>query len=294
MMQRILVTAVVLGTVFAVGCTHEATTTDPSSDIEDGTTPQNPSEEAIEQLNQRRLESGLSVVSIDPALEAGCAAHVQYMESTGTVIHQQDPNSPFFTVEGATAAENATLTANVSSLSGAVDAWLSEPYHRRPLLHPGLSVVGGAFSNGFACLDIFSGATGVKDHAPIPYPGRGAENVPATYKALGTANPLPAGWSPPVGTVISYEIPAHWTLTGTTSVLLQTADNPEPVALWIGLPHRTTDPYASFQGNTILAIPEQPLQPDTKYQCSIDGQTIQQEGGNPGPLTDTWTFTTSP
>jgi len=293
MMRHLFVTVTALLLFSASSCSEATLATQNADDVVGDTQQINPLEEAVNHLNQRRSESGLTAVNIDDNLEAGCTAHIQYMEATGRVIHEQDANSPFFSTEGAKAAENAALSGNVTSLSDAVEAWLSEPYHRRPLLHPGLSTVGGAFSNGFACLDIFSTANGVKDHAPIPYPGRNAVQIPTTYKALGTANPLPDDWAPPVGTVISYEIPAHWSLHGTTTLVLETADDNEPVMVWIGLPYRATDPYASFQGNTVLAIPKEPLKPDTTYRCRLEGQTIQQVDGPPGPLTDSWTFTTS-
>jgi len=294
-MNRSIPVVILFATVALASCESKSPTAPnaPATDTVETDTELDPIQEALGLLNQRRAESGLTPVEADSALEIGCAAHVEYMRATDSVIHQQDTGSPHFSSEGAAAAENATLSGNVASLSDAIEAWLAEPYHRLPLLHPGLTKVGGAHADGYACLDIYSAAEGVEDHPPIPYPGRNASNVPTTYEALGAATPLPPGWTPPVGTVISYQLPSHWVLHGTPTVSLTPDDTAEGVGLWIGLPHQPKDPYASFQGNTILAIPESPLLPGTTYSCLLEGQTIQTEGGEPGPLVETWSFTTS-
>jgi hypothetical protein len=251
--------------------------------------------EGIVYLNTLRAAAGLTPVVLDSELSQGCSAHIDYMLATGNVVHREDPSHPRYTVEGAQAGKNATLTAGVLDLEDAIDAWVMEIYHRLPLLHPGLTAVGAAFSENHACLDVFSAHQPVPGHPPIAYPGADQTHIPTTYPGHGAATPLPAELSPPVGFIISLMLSTSLTLGSDVMATLDDVGTGEPVDVLILPPKSPTDPFATFQQNAILIVPHDELTPHTTYRVTVTGTTHldRREESVTMSLNEAWEFTTA-
>ncbi|MFT5435346.1 MAG: hypothetical protein ACI9OJ_006063, partial [Myxococcota bacterium] len=112
---------------------------------------------AIATLNSHREVLGFAPITIDPALSQGCLAHIGYMRGEGKVVHEQSIDSVFYDQAGVDSGVNAVLAGGVLSMEQATALWLEELYQRISILDPGVSTVGAAFADGYACLDIFSG-----------------------------------------------------------------------------------------------------------------------------------------
>jgi len=251
--------------------------------------------EGIVHLNALRLAAGLTPVVLDSELSQGCSAHIDYMLATGNVVHREDPSHPRYTVEGAQAGENATLSAGVVDLVDAINAWVMEVYHRLPLLHPGLTAVGAAFSENHACLDVFSAHLPVPGHPPIAYPGANQTHIPTTYPGHGAATPLPAELSPPVGFIISLILNTSLTLGPDIVATLDDVGTGEPVDVLILPPKSPTDPFATFQQNAILIVPHDELTAHTTYRVTVTGTTHLDRGEESVTmsLNEVWEFTTA-
>ena len=280
-----------------VGCGDNKT--DASSDIppNDGADVQNVDliSEGIVHLNTLRAAAGLTPIVLDSELSQGCAAHIDYMLATGNVVHREEPSHPRYTVEGAQAGMNATLSAGVPDLEHAVDEWVMEVYHRLPLLLPGLTSVGAAFSENHACLDVFSAHQPVPVHPPIAYPGANQTNIPTTYPGHGAATPLPDELSPPVGFIISLILSTSLTLGPNVVATLDDVGTGEPIDVVTLPPKSPTDPFAAFQQNALLIVPHDELTPQTTYRVTVTG-TLRHNQGEEAlteSLNEVWEFTTS-
>src|SRR5215475_3962402 len=108
----------------------------------------------IDLLNQYRAALNQSPVQQDPALSEGAQNHARYLLKEysqggrlgGMAAHSEVKSSPWYTPSGAAAAPSSVIAvlngigangAPVSPSQG-VNEWMSEVFHRLPLIDPGL------------------------------------------------------------------------------------------------------------------------------------------------------------
>ncbi|MDQ3037215.1 MAG: thrombospondin type 3 repeat-containing protein [Myxococcota bacterium] len=130
--------------------------------------------DGIARLNFWREILGLGTVDDDPALTAGCQAHIDYMQAVAAemgepfvILDEQDPAHASYTAEGAMAAESALLGYGYPDAASAVNGWLDLVFHRLPLIHPGLTRVGLAYDARYFCIRVDEG-TDTSAVAPHP------------------------------------------------------------------------------------------------------------------------------
>lgn len=151
-------------------------------------------------LNQKRAANGIpAAITLDPEWSARCAQHIDYLWRTQTIVHAEDPASPWYTEAGNWAGTRAVLSLG-ATWTATDFIWEYAPFHLAQLLAPQLDRSGIADARGYTCVTTWPGYT-----RPLPavdqvvtYPGNGttiypsmtAREVPTTpAEALGLRNP---------------------------------------------------------------------------------------------------------
>ena len=145
-----------------------------------------PSKDAgwLETLNYYRLSSGVEPVTENPIFSANAMKHSIYLAKsdpkyfTGIFVnpHSENPESPYYTIEGANSGTNLTFTARESD---AIDSWMQAPLHAIGLLRDNLKTTGYATAiddrtgAAYTGLDVLNGLVGSRREI-ITFPGDGA------------------------------------------------------------------------------------------------------------------------
>ena len=222
--------------------------------------------------NNRRLLAGLSPVSVDPVLNDGCEAHVAYMAGEAKVVHDEVKESPFYDDLGALAGPNSVIAGNVENFEEAINHWFDGLYHRIGIHDPGVTSIGVAFQDGYACMDVFSTYGIVDDHPPVQYPAHQQDDVPTSFNAPGPVNPLPTSVSLPSGPIVSLMFPTARELGQGFMATVIDKESGAALAAFTRLPREAEDPYADFHLNTVAVTPLQPLKPVHTYGVIMDGE----------------------
>jgi hypothetical protein len=136
-------------------------------------------------INEIRGDSGLASVGENPTWTAGILAHLNYLDQTPAEyetgayasLHTENPASPYYTSEGAAEAGRSNLLTCCSvSPVGAIDFWLTAPFHAIGILRPDLERVafGRDPSTGAAGLDVISGLGFGGPGQEVLFPGDGS------------------------------------------------------------------------------------------------------------------------
>ena len=145
-----------------------------------------PSKDAgwLETLNYYRLSSGVEPVTENPILSANAMKHSIYLAKSDPKYltgiyenpHSENPESPYYTKEGANSGTNLTSVARESD---AIDSWMQAPLHAIGLLRDNLKTTGYATANNdrtgqaHTGLDVLNGLVGSRRKV-ITFPGDGA------------------------------------------------------------------------------------------------------------------------
>ena len=145
-----------------------------------------PSKDAgwLETLNYYRLSSGVEPVTENPILSANAMKHSIYLAKSDPKYftgiyenpHSENPESPYYTEEGADSGTNLTYTARESD---AIDSWMQAPLHAIGLLRDNLKITGYATAindrtgRAYTGLDVLNGLVGSRRKV-ITFPGDGA------------------------------------------------------------------------------------------------------------------------
>ena len=93
-----------------------------------------------------------------PDLSEGSRQHSTYIVKTGQVGHQENSDSPFYTLAGHRAGINGNLAigfARAPEFDWAFNYWISAPFHGIPMLDPKLATVGfGTFRDVNAAVSL--------------------------------------------------------------------------------------------------------------------------------------------
>jgi len=243
-------------------------------------------------LNAKRATNDIpGDIALNADWSAKCAQHVNYMRTTGTVTHPEDPSRAAWSEGGNWAGTHSVLASTMPWTESAF-IWETAPLHLAQLLAPQLSQVGIADDGQFACVTTWPGyvRTAPATDTVVTYPGNGStiyasehsEEWPTTpAQALGLANPTGPhlyvyAWGPAsVAGVTPDGLPL--------AIRAATLRGPHgTVAL------RWADPSTPELGQYLptasgILIPEHPLEERAPYVATVtftDG------------LTHTWGFTT--
>jgi hypothetical protein len=145
-------------------------------------------------LNYYRTAAGLNPVTEDKQLSAAVKKHLTYLVMsdpkyfTGAFLnsHNENPASPYYTVQGAK-SENELTSSISGSESAAIDSWMQGPFHAIGLLQQGLKTVGfdkelnsrtGLYEFG---LNIYGNLSGTRSKV-ITDPGKGSYSRMDTFQ----------------------------------------------------------------------------------------------------------------
>lgn len=239
-------------------------------------------------VNADRAAAGLAPVKLSEKMSAACTAHARYLVvnngkpgTGGMDAHNELADLPGYTKEGAVAASRSVISFS-SKPSEAINSWMSELYHRIPLLQPNLKEIGiGTYGeNGYnvSLIDCIGGASGANSVPVVFFPGADQANVPLR---LGNEIPDPVphtdGNIGPYGYPITVYFCNYQKVTNVTFELRN--DAKKVVPCYVSTPEK---PATSFtQWNTVCAIPCKALEPGRRYhvsiKCRLDGKPFSKE-----------------
>jgi uncharacterized protein YkwD len=268
--------------------------------------------EAHEAVNRIRQRLGLSILRLDPALQAAASAHARYLLKNRVGGHLQSPGRPGFLavdpaararafgfVEDTLVEDVAVQTSGASAgslrASSAVAGLFDAPYHRLPFLNPTLTQLGTAYesaSGGRYAVLLFGGLEDPQRTSQVvvsPFDGEG--DVPVGWRGRETPDPLRLHEHVP-GAAVGYPLvfahfPARPPARQPVPIRLDGASLTGPdgrgVRLLINDPR--TDP--ELGGQAVVLLPAQPLQPGTTYVARVSARD-----GAGKSIARTWHFTT--
>jgi hypothetical protein len=246
-----------------------------TTDIEIATT--------LQLLNAARAEAGLQPVTVSASMSEGCYSHARYLalnqgneRVSGMHAHEEDPSLEGYSLAGRAAAERSVIHYVTPSV--AVEGWMRTFYHRIPLLQPNLTEVGIGYYRGegypVSLVDCISGTTGDDAQAVVYFPNAGQADVPTM---MGPEIPHPVGEPGEYGYPITIYFTQYQAITKVTFKLIDAANR--PVETYLSTPEAPATYFP--QWNTVCAIPQHPLQPDSKYtvsiSCWVDGVPFSQQ-----------------
>ncbi len=146
----------------------------------------------LEILNYYRASSGVSPVIEDPQISDGAQKHANYLAKTKTQyfvgpyqnLHDENPDSPFFTEEGRKIGAG-NIAWGSTSFPRAIDSLMTAPFHAIGFLREGLTKVGfgtavvqpGGYEPGSQVTNvaIIAGTTSINRTKILLFPGPNSE-----------------------------------------------------------------------------------------------------------------------
>jgi uncharacterized protein YkwD len=256
----------------------------------------------LAQLNHYRALAKLKPVVEDRTLSDGDGRHAEYLVKThatavksgvnlGADAHTQDRNSPWYSNAGRAAAEASNVAQSSLPPAGylppswAIDFWMEGPFHRLPMLNPGLTRVGYGESCGdrmcAAGLNVNAGAraaseTGVWFDDAIMFPPDGSM-VALLQLDREWPDPLSAcaGYQKPVGLPVTLQV-GEWIDARLSSYSIT---NEGAVIETCGFDATSyTSPDEGQQklvrdilkaSGAVVVVPRRPLRPGATYSVSM-------------------------
>lgn len=255
---------------------------------------------ALERVNRYRKAAGLEPLAYEERLAAAAAGHGTYLAANPDQVavdgHRQEPGTPHFI--GEAVGDRARYFAYdggsfevinfVDRAEEAIDGWMETLYHRIPLIHPGMSVMGyGVAGERGANVNVLLTGPFGAEKGMVRWPHAGQTGVVPMWDGLESPDPfdLYPGTAKPVGYPITLTFGGRprslrltaWSLTG--------PGGEEPVLRF----DPVNDPRLD---DTVALIPVAPLRAGASYTVQMRGQVDLGEGTQ--PFDETWSFTTAP
>ena len=185
----------------------------------------------LDRVNAYRAASGLSEVVETPEWSDGIRKHLEYLKHTPSSLrtgayanaHYENPESPYYTKEGAAAGLSSNLGHRRTTDAGSIDRWMTTPFHAIGILRPSLrsvafgSIDSGGLSTG---LDVIRGlersSLGSTERQVILFPGPDS-SVHLTNAGGELPNPLES-------------CPGYRYGTAGLPLIIMLPDRPEPSA----------------------------------------------------------------
>ena len=278
-----------------------------------------PPPEWLKRVNDYRAMVKLAPVADDPTLSTGELAHVNYLlrnygglirkgQSTGAVMHTEDPGKPGFSPQGMRAASSSDIDEwpgpEAPATSGwAVDDWMTGAFHRLNILNPALHRVAyGESCDSGSC----AAALNVLTDADYEMVGLAAPlATPIEFPAPGSVTPLGplwGEWPDPLTSCPGYTVPVGLPITLQMGAMVQAqlgafqltragSSGSVEACGFDASTYSNPDAFSQKRGRDVLRdfgavsiIPRAPLDKDATYIVSItvDGHPYQ------------WSFSTSP
>ncbi len=263
----------------------------------------------IDRLNYYRSLAGVPQVSDLAYWSGGCSAHAYYMVMNGYLVHDEDPDNPYYTYEGYAAAQSSNLLGfsgipeqDQRALWG-VDVMMQTPFHGIPMLDPRLTMAGYGYSTDAdsplhyaAVLDVYRGIDyGITSTYPIYWPPADGQTPLIEYTGGETPDPLsPCGvtYSPPTGapiwlilgdgsgeqTITAHNLTADGTAIPHCVYDYQSYTNPNP-------PHEADGQTLLDWYDAVVIVPRDPLEQGKTYTAYVALSTGDEY---------TWSFQVSP
>jgi uncharacterized protein YkwD len=249
-----------------------------------------PGPDWLRYLNQFRQQSNLPPVIDNQAWSTASYLHSVYMVNTGQLWHDEDMNSPFYTVEGHEAARNSNIAAadiSVTSFQWAFNYWISAPFHAVPMLDPELGAVGFGLhrdakgrTDVAATLDVRRGLgrppAGVT--YPIMFPGNGGQTWVLRYALPEFPGALAScqGYQQPSGPPLILQIGSGQLVPAVSQASLRQDGQPIDFCLFHEGNYYHPDEYTQRSARTILdqrdaivMIPRRPFAPGSHFEVQI-------------------------
>ncbi|MEK4439189.1 S-layer homology domain-containing protein [Paenibacillus sp. FSL K6-2862] len=259
-------------------------------------------EEVLKELNQYRSFAKLQPLTINENLNKGAQAHANYLKATGTTGHIENPAHPLFsgTFPSMRVQSFGYPNINVSEVVSpmksdpieSLNSLIAAPLHRIILLGPGSDETGIGLSTNHLVITPGTKRTGEKliDRSVVLFPAEGQQNVPLSWVAIESPNPL--DYYQKEGEQVGYPISISTSYSNKMKYNSATLTDSKGQSVDFYL----VDSEHGGVEEAILLIPKQPLKPNEKYTVQIDfGQTKQSSevyGIPPHEVTKTWSFTT--
>ena len=253
-------------------------------------------------VNAYRALANLPPVIEHPDWDAGVMAHATYTVVENTIGHTENPASPAYTADGATAAANSNVAGYSTPTPGfgwAVDLWMTGPFHAIGIIDPLLaeSAFGiahdttGSIQTG-AVLDVIRGRTATAGPGtfPVIYPGDGMVLPLDRYNGNELPDPLAPcpGYSQPSGPPILVQFGSFTPMPVIADVVLARNGTPVEACAYDGDTYTTTDPATQATARNVLGsraalviMPRAVFTAGATYQVSLTA------GGQPLA----WSFT---
>jgi hypothetical protein len=234
------------------------------------------SAELVAHVNDHRAQGGLPPIDDSPGLAWAAVGHGLYLDRTmsGMGGHDQDPESPWFV--GARPSDRGGAAEVLVALGDrapreAVDVWMATPFHRAPLVHPGVTAGGGgALPRGTAVLEI-EGMHSKDVPDAWTWPVDRQLGVPLAFSGYETPDPLPAARFPdkllPLGYTLSLFERSGLKATAIEATWLRDADGvevPHYVVSHLDHPH-----LSNRTGSVVHLLPKARLEPSTTYTWGV-------------------------
>jgi hypothetical protein len=258
-------------------------------------TPEPPPAGWLVVVNSYRTMAGLPSVAEQADWSHGDWLHARYMVKNDVIQHTEDPNNPWYTLEGLAAAQASNLMVSSSVTASdehAIDGWMQAPFHAVGVIDPALHRVGfgsyreadGGWQMG-AGLDVLRGLGSLPPTVqfPVKWPADGT-TVGLTSHWGESPSPLTScpGYSAPSGLPLLLQIGPGDRVPQVTAHSFRQGGTPLDHCVFDETSYSHPDGAQQSLGRAILdgrdavvLIPRQPLTPGATYAVSItaNGQT---------------------
>ena len=165
-------------------------------------------------VNELRSLGGLPSLDNNLSWNSGCYNHARYMVLNDTITHNEDPDNPWYSLEGHIAGLTGNLVAShdISMTDqAAIELWITSPFHGINILDSTLTSTGfGSYrdDNGYwkmgACLNVLQGIRTKSTSGlnyPIIWPSNGSTMPFLSYEGDEIPDPLAScpGYQSPSG-----------------------------------------------------------------------------------------------
>jgi uncharacterized protein YkwD len=250
-------------------------------------------------VNSIRTAVGVTPLTLNESLNKAAQAHANYQEIDKQMGHFEVAGKPGFSgVDIGSrlsafgynySAYGETVAPTTASPAGAAQTLIDAPFHRFILLMPPFREAGIGVTNGYTVIDSAAGK-GINtssDGTLVYYPYNGQSNVPTSWWAYETPNPLQ--YYGKAGTKVGYPI----TVSGSfgDKLVFNSAQISGPAG---NVDYYLVDGPKSGSDYGIMLIPKEPLKNNTTYTVTINFTQSNAFNTSTGAASksNTWSFTT--